>query len=109
MKIIYEQFYRTHHGSIMPHLVWRFKETDSLKTLGREIGNDGDWTEFLVHDFCKIMSIILPSFAEPSRQKTGKESQEPELEKRRAYDCHAFVENILKKDVRVRLHDLSQL
>ena len=84
----------------MPHLIWRFKENESLKTVGREIGNDGDWSDFLEHDFCKIMSIIVPSFAEPSRQKTGNsQEQKPELDKRRAYDCHAFVENILKKDV----------
>lgn len=81
----------------MPHLIWRFKETESLRTIGKEIGNDGDWTEFLVQDFCKIMSIIVPSFAEQSRQKSA--GQEPELDKRRAYDCHSFVENILQKDV----------
>jgi hypothetical protein len=81
----------------MPHLIWRFEETESLKTVGREIGNDGDWTEFLVLNFCKIMSIIVPSFAEQGRQKT--DSQEPELDQRRAYDCHTFVENILQKKV----------
>ncbi|CAB3982970.1 serine- kinase ATM [Paramuricea clavata] len=94
-------FLRTHHAAIMPHLIWRFKETESLKTVGREIGNDGDWTEFLVLDFCKIMSIIVPSFAEQGRQKT--DSQEPELDQRRAYDCHSFVEKILQKEVTDKL------
>jgi hypothetical protein len=84
----------------MPHLIWRHKEPESLKTVGREIGNDGDWTDYLVGDFCKIMSIIVPSFAEQSRQKAGiSQQQKPELDQRRAYDCHAFVENILQKDV----------
>lgn len=83
----------------MPHLIWRFKETESLKTVGREIGNDGDWTEFLARDFCKIMSIIVPSFAEQSRQKNSQQQQESGLDQRRAYACHSFVENILQKNV----------
>lgn len=84
----------------MPQLIWRFKERESLKTIGREIGENGDWTEFLVHDFCKIMSVIVPSFVEQSGQKTGNtQKQQPELDKRRAYDCYDFVENILQKDV----------
>ncbi|XP_028397502.1 serine-protein kinase ATM-like [Dendronephthya gigantea] len=94
-------FLRTHHALVMPHLIWRFKETESLKTIGKEIGNDEDWTEFLVQDFCKIMSIIVPSFAEQSRQKPA--SQELELDKRRAYDSHSFVENILQKNVTDKL------
>ncbi len=84
----------------MPHLIWRYKETESLKTVGREIGNDGDWTDFLIQDFCEIMSIIVPSFAEQSRKRPGNsQQQKPELDQRRAYDCHSFVENILQKDV----------
>ena len=84
----------------MPQLIWRFKEKESLKTIGREIGENGDWTEFLVHDFCKIMSVIVPSFVEQSGQKTGNtQKQQPELDKRRAYDCYDFVEKILQKDV----------
>ena len=42
------------------------------------------------------------SFVEQSRQKTGGNSlveQQQQLDKRREYDCHAFVENILQKDV----------
>ena len=86
----------------MPQLIWRYNEKESLKTDGREIGgHDGDWTEFLVQDFCKIMSVIVPSFVEQSWQKTGGnyQEQQQQLDKRRAYDCHALVENIFQKDV----------
>ena len=85
----------------MPHLIWRYKEAESLKTVGREIGDDGDWTDYLVRDFSQIMSIYVPLFAEQSRQKSGNsQPQKPRLDKGKAYDCHAFVENILKKEVR---------
>ena len=84
----------------MPQLIWRCKERESLETIGREIGENGDWTGFLVHDFCQIMSVIVPSFVEQSGQKIGNtQKQQPELDKRRAYDCHDFVEKILQKDV----------
>ena len=72
--------------------------------LKNEIGNDGDWTEFLVQDFCKIMSVIVPSFVQQSRQKTSGNSpveQQRQLHKQKAYDCHTFVENTLQKDVRL--------
>ena len=44
------------------------------------------------------MYVIIASFVEQSRQKTGGNYQEQkqQLYKRRAYDCHALVENILK-------------
>lgn len=89
-------FSRNHHALIMPHLIWRFKEKDSLKTIGREIGKDGDWTEFLVDDFCQIMSIIVPCFAEQSRQTMGSSSN---VGSSHAYECHEFLENVLQKEV----------
>ena len=86
----------------MPQLIRRFNKKESLKTDGHEIdGHDGDWTEFLVQDFCKIMSVTVPSFVKQSRQKTGGnyQEQQQQLDKQRAYDCHALLENILQKDV----------
>ena len=82
----------------MPQLIWRFNEKESLKTVGSEIG-DGDWTEFLVQDFCQIMSVIVPSFVEQNRQTCGNSQEQQQQLDKRAYDCHAFVENILQKDV----------
>ena len=82
----------------MPQLIWRFNERESLKTDGREIGgHDGELLDFLF----RIMSVIVPSFVEQSRQKTGGnyQEQQQQLDKRRAYDCQALVENILQKDV----------
>ena len=81
----------------MPQLIWRFNEKKSLKTDGREIGgHNGDLSDFLFR-----MSVIVPSFVEQSRQKTGGsyQEQQQQLDKERAYDCHALVENILQKDV----------
>ena len=89
----------------MPHLVWRFNEKGSLETIGREIGDGGDWTKFLVLDFCQIMSIIVPCFAEQSRQKANSDVRRSserrvlETDKQKAYDCHEFLEKILKKEV----------
>lgn len=84
---------RAHRSTIMPHLVWH-KDIQALATLGREIGNDGDWTEILVEDFSQIMSIIVPCMAKQARN-----GYQHEVDQQTAFDRYTYIENILQKEV----------